>query len=70
MNSSRAHMMLIVAALMWSLGGLFIKLVALHPISISGIRSLGAALLLFIYISNWKQANVMQYKYIVRKNIS
>ena len=49
MNSSRAHMMLIVAALMWSLGGLFIKLVDLHPISISGIRSLGAAFLLFIY---------------------
>ena len=54
MNSSRAHMMLIVAALMWSLGGLFIKLVDLHPISISGIRSLGAALLLFIYISKPK----------------
>ena len=54
MKSSRAYMMLIVAALMWSLGGLFIKLVDLHPISISGVRSLGAALLLLVYISKPK----------------
>ena len=50
MKSSRSYMMLIVAALMWSLGGLFIKLVDLHPISISGVSSLGAALLLLVYI--------------------
>ena len=59
MKSSRAYMMLIVAALMWSLGGLFIKLVDLHPISISGVRSLGAALLLlfFIYVFSCHDMN-------------
>jgi hypothetical protein len=35
--------MLIGAAFLWSLGGLFIKIVDLHPVEITGIRSLGAA---------------------------
>jgi|TARA_B100001179_G_C18595000_1_gene406799 drug/metabolite transporter (DMT)-like permease len=35
---------------MWSLGGIFIKLVDLNPMGIAGIRSLGAAVVLLIYI--------------------
>ena len=39
---------------MWSLGGLFIKLVNLNPMAITGIRSLGAAVVLLIYIKKPK----------------
>ena len=50
MNISSAYLMLIIAALLWSLGGLFIKLVDLSPIIIAGIRSLGAAVVFIFYI--------------------
>ena len=46
--------MLIIAALLWSLGGLFIKLVDLSPIIIAGIRSLGAAFVFLLYIKKPK----------------
>ncbi|MBT4784013.1 MAG: EamA family transporter [Candidatus Marinimicrobia bacterium] len=46
--------MLIIAALLWSLGGLFIKLVDLSPIIIAGIRSLGAAVVFIFYIKKPK----------------
>ena len=50
MKSSTSYVLLITAALMWSLGGIFIKLVDLNPMGIAGIRSLGAAVVLLIYI--------------------
>ena len=50
MKSSTSYILLITAALMWSLGGIFIKLVDLNPMGIAGIRSLGAAVVLLIYI--------------------
>ena len=50
MKSSTSYILLITAALMWSLGGVFIKLVDLNPMGIAGIRSLGAAVVLLIYI--------------------
>ena len=50
MKSSTSYILLITAALMWSLGGIFIKLVDLNPLGIAGIRSLGAAVVLLIYI--------------------
>ena len=50
MKQSTSYTILIIAALMWSLGGLFIKLVNLNPMAITGIRSLGAAVVLLIYI--------------------
>ena len=46
--------MLIGAAFLWSLGGLFIKIVDLHPVAITGIRSLGAATVFFFYIKKPK----------------
>ncbi len=54
MKQSTSYTILIIAALMWSLGGLFIKLVNLNPMAITGIRSLGAAIILLIYIKKPK----------------
>ena len=54
MQASTAYLMLVIAALLWSLGGLFIKLVDLNPIIIAGIRSLGAAIVFLFYIKKPK----------------
>jgi len=54
MKASNAYLMLIIAALFWSFGGLFIKLVDLDPIIIAGIRSLGAAIIFLFYIKKPK----------------
>lgn len=54
MKISSAYLMLVIAALLWSLGGLFIKLVDLNPIVIAGIRSLGAAIVFLFYIKTPK----------------
>ena len=54
MKSPSAYILLIGAALLWSLGGLFIKLVDLHPVAITGIRSLGAATVFLLYIKKPK----------------
>ena len=54
MKTSSAYLMLVIAALLWSLGGLFIKLVDLNPIIIAGIRSLGAAIVFLFYIKKPK----------------
>ena len=54
MKASTAYLMLVIAALLWSLGGLFIKLVELNPIIIAGIRSLGAAIVFLFYIKKPK----------------
>ena len=50
MKSSTAHLILILAAILWSSGGVFIKLVDMHPMAITGTRSLGTALVFLIYI--------------------
>jgi drug/metabolite transporter (DMT)-like permease len=46
---SRAVLLLVVAAVLWSLGGLLIKLVVWNPIAIAGTRSAIAALLMLIF---------------------
>ena len=48
--TTSANMILIIAALMWSIGGLFIKLVDLSPIAITATRSIAAALVFLIYL--------------------
>lgn len=48
--TSSANIILIIAALMWSIGGLFIKMVDLSPIAITGIRSIAAALVFLVYL--------------------
>ena len=50
----KANGILIVAALMWSVGGLFIKLVDLSPLAITGTRSLAAAGVFHIYLQKVK----------------
>jgi drug/metabolite transporter (DMT)-like permease len=50
LKSSIAHLLLVIAAILWSLGGVFIKMVDLHPIALSGARSFVAAIVLLIYI--------------------
>ncbi|MEA1882564.1 MAG: EamA family transporter [Candidatus Marinimicrobia bacterium] len=50
MKSSTAHIILIIAALLWSLGGVFIKSVDMHPLAITGARSFVAAIVFLIYI--------------------
>jgi len=43
-------MAMVATALCWSLGGLFIKLVDWHPVTIAGARSLGAALFILAVV--------------------
>jgi drug/metabolite transporter (DMT)-like permease len=46
----RAILFLLLSALLWSSGGLLIKLVSWNPIAIAGLRSLIAVLVLFAFI--------------------
>ena len=49
-NRNKAILMQISAAVLWSMGGLLIKLVELNPIAIAGIRSLIAAVVLMFFL--------------------
>jgi drug/metabolite transporter (DMT)-like permease len=46
----RAIIMQLFAAILWSFGGLLIKLVDLNPIAIAGIRSLIASFVIFAFV--------------------
>ena len=46
----RAILFLLLSAILWSSGGLFIKLVSWNPIAISGLRSFISALILLAYV--------------------
>lgn len=50
MNRKKAIIYVIIASLLWSIGGLFIKLIDLNPLAIAGGRSGIAALVMFIYM--------------------
>lgn len=45
-----ALLFLVFTGILWSLGGLLIKLVSLNPVAIAGMRSLIAALLILVFI--------------------
>lgn len=47
---SLALLFLVLTAILWSSGGLLIKLVSLNPIAIAGLRSIIAALLILCFI--------------------
>jgi drug/metabolite transporter (DMT)-like permease len=47
---SVALLFLVLTAILWSAGGLLIKLVSLNPIAIAGLRSIIAALLILCFI--------------------
>ena len=49
MKKSKALIYLIITAVLWSLGGLFIKLIDWHPVAISGSRSGIAVIVMFLY---------------------
>jgi len=50
-NKRRISLMLLaLTAAMWSIGGLFIKLVDAHPLFIAGSRSLIAAIIILLYV--------------------
>jgi drug/metabolite transporter (DMT)-like permease len=51
---SKAVVLLVMAALLWSTGGLLIKLIPWHTIAIAGSRSAIAALLFFVYARKLK----------------
>lgn len=49
-SSKKAMMLMSLCAFMWSIGGLFIKLLPWHPLVITGFRSLIAAAVILIYM--------------------
>ncbi|HAE91298.1 MAG TPA: EamA family transporter [Tissierella sp.] len=53
-NRYKGIILAAIASMMWSTGGIFIKLVDWNPISISGFRSLIAALVMLTYIKKPK----------------
>lgn len=50
MKKKKAIFFLILSAVLWSLGGVLIKIVNWHPIAIAGTRSLIASLIILIYL--------------------
>lgn len=56
MSRSKALFLLVLTAVLWSIGGLFIKLIELNPIAIAGYRSGIAALVMLIYLRRLPRA--------------
>ena len=50
MNRNKAVFFMISAAILWSTGGMLIKLVNLHPLAIAGYRSSIAALTMLPFV--------------------
>ncbi|MEW5785962.1 MAG: DMT family transporter [Bacillota bacterium] len=62
-NRKKALIFLIMASFLWSIGGLFIKLIIWHPMAIAGMRSALAALTIYIIAGrrvrfNWSPVQV------------
>jgi len=60
MSHGRAILFLVMAATLWSIGGVFIKIIPWSPLAIAGARSLIAACVLFLFlpIKNFKFTRV------------
>lgn len=54
LTHSKALLLLVATALLWSIGGLFIKSVAWNPFAIAGMRSAIASLVIFSYLKKPK----------------
>ena len=54
MKRYNAIIILLIAGVLWSLGGILIKSIPWHPLAISGLRGGIAALVIFIYSRNSK----------------
>ena len=61
-TSSKARLQMIAAAMLWSLGGVLIKLVDWNALAIAGMRSLIAAVVIFAYLKKphftWSKAQI------------
>lgn len=53
-NRSKGILLAIMASVMWSTGGVFIKMVDLNPVTIAGLRSFFASIIMLIYIKKPK----------------
>ena len=49
-NKNKAIIMLALAAVLWSTGGILIKLVEWNPVAIAGARSGISAIFMFMYL--------------------
>ncbi len=47
---SKAILFLLLSAILWSLGGLFIKMISWNPVAIAGLRSLIAMVIIVAYV--------------------
>lgn len=56
-NKNKAIIMLALAAVLWSTGGILIKLVEWNPIAIAGSRSGISAIFMFMYLKYMKKKN-------------
>ncbi|MEG1869424.1 MAG: DMT family transporter [Oscillospiraceae bacterium] len=59
----RWYIMMVATAVMWSMGGIFFKMLDWHPMVIAGIRSAVTSLVFFIAIKY-----VMKYNIIINRN--
>ncbi len=61
-SKKKATLYLVISALLWSLGGVFIKLINWNPIAIAGMRSAISAVFIWIVIRkpkiNWSKAQI------------
>ncbi|MDR3596072.1 EamA family transporter [Clostridium sp.] len=49
-HRKKAILYLVTASILWSIGGLFIKLVNWNPLAIAGVRSGIAAIVMLLYL--------------------
>jgi len=61
-KESFSKLLLVITAVLWSLGGLLIKLVDWNPLAIAGVRSAISASILLIYLKKpkfiWSRAQI------------
>jgi drug/metabolite transporter (DMT)-like permease len=50
MDRRKAVIYLLTTVLLWSTGGLFVKILDWHPLAVSGVRSAIAAFIIWIYL--------------------
>ncbi len=53
-ENSKAILMMVIASILWSTGGILIKLVDWHPVAIAGVRSGISSLVMIAYLKTWK----------------
>ena len=62
-SKSKAIILLICTAILWSKGGFLIKLIDWHPVAIAGGRSIIAALIMWAYVKKpkftWSNIQIM-----------